>query len=183
MRLKKKRFRKSLKTSPPLSSSKSGAENCCVVTRPVASGRVEKKLTPSSWTARRLTSAIAHLEHHLLALGAARQLQHVDHAGLARHPIGDLAGAQHDGVARHAAGEDDALVVHRDADVLAREELLERLLKRRHAGIDHDVGTDGAGLRPTRSGSPFRRSCRRSALRAAGRRPHRRPPGSSRRCA
>ena len=35
LRLKKKRFRKSLKTSPsPLSSSKSGAGNCCVVDAP-----------------------------------------------------------------------------------------------------------------------------------------------------
>ena len=81
----------------------------------------------------------AHLQHHLLALGAAGQLQQVDDAGLARHPLGDLARAQHHGVARHVAGQDDALVVHRDANVLARKELLKRLLERRHAGIDHDV--------------------------------------------
>ena len=140
LRLKKKRFRKSLKTSPPsFSSSKSGAANCCVVIRPVASGRVEKRLTPSSLIGLPVDLRDAHLQHHLLALRAAGKLQHVDHAGLARHPVGNLAGAQHDGVARHAAREDDALVVHRHPDVFARKELLERLLKRRHAGIDHDV--------------------------------------------
>ena len=94
----------------------------------------------------------AHLQHHLLALGAARQLQHVDHAGLARHPVGDLTGAEHDGVARHAAREDDALVVHRHPDVLTREELLKRLLQRRHAGIDHDVVLAALLSHPTRSG-------------------------------
>ncbi len=58
---------------------------------------------------------------------------------LARHPLCDLSRAQHDGVARHIARQDDALFVHRNLKVFARKELLERLLERRHAGIDHDV--------------------------------------------
>ena len=153
MRLKKKRFRKSLKTSPPsLSSSKSGAENCCVVTRPVASGRVEKRLTPSSLMALRLTSATRTCSITCWLSEPPGSCSMLITPVLARHPVGDLAGAQHDGVARHAAREDDALVVHRDPDVFAREELLKRLLERRHAGIDHDVVLTALAAHPTRSG-------------------------------
>ena len=124
---------------PSFSSSKSGAENCCVVIRPVASGRVEKRLTPSSLMALRLTSATRTCSITCWLSEPPGSCSMLTTPVLARHPVGDLAGAQHDGVARHAAREDDALVVHRHPDVLAREELLKRLLKRRHAGIDHDV--------------------------------------------
>ena len=152
MRLKKKRFRKSLKTSPPSFVVEVGRRE---LLRRHAAGRVgtgREEVDTELLDGAAVDLGDADLQHHLLALRAAGQLQQVDDAGLARHAVGDLAGAQHDGVARHAAGEDDALVVHRDPDVFAGEELLERLLKRRHAGIDHDVGTDGARSRPTRSG-------------------------------
>ena len=61
-RLKKNRLRKSLKTRSGASAgfsplTKPGAGNCCVVARPASSGRVPKKFTPSSVSARRLTSA------------------------------------------------------------------------------------------------------------------------------
>ena len=79
MRLKKKRFRKSLKTSPPsFSSSKSGAENCCVVTRPVAFGTSGEEVDAELLDGAAVDLRDADLQHHLLALGAAGQLQHVD---------------------------------------------------------------------------------------------------------
>ena len=141
LRLKKKRFRKSPKTRPPFfSSSKSGAENCCVVTRPDrVRDDVDEEVDPELLDGAAVDLRDADLQHDLLALRAAGQLQQVDDAGLARHPLCDFARAQHDGVARHMARQDDALVVHRNLKVLAWKELLERLLERRHAGIDHDV--------------------------------------------
>ena len=58
---------------------------------------------------------------------------------LALVAAGDLGRAQHDRVGRDLAGEDDRLVVDRDPDVLAGEQLLQRLLQGRDAGIDDDV--------------------------------------------
>ena len=152
MRLKKKRLRKSLKTSPPLLVVEVRRRELLRGQRPVASGPGREEVDAELLDGAAVDLRDAHLQHHLLALGAAGQLQQVDDVGLARHRLGDFARAQHDGVARHAARQDDALVVHRDADVLAREELLKRLLERRHAGIDHDVVLTPLVLHPTRSG-------------------------------
>ena len=79
LRSKKNRFRKSLNTSPPgFSSSKSGAENCCVVDRAANRSRLANRLTPELGERAPIDLGEPHLQHHLLALAAAGDLQHVD---------------------------------------------------------------------------------------------------------
>ena len=50
-----------------------------------------------------------------------------------------FGGTEHHRVGRDLAGQDHGVVVHRDPDVLAGKSMLQRLLQRRHAGIDDDV--------------------------------------------
>ena len=97
-------------------------------------------MTPSSLSARRLTSANADLQHHLLALGAAGQLQHVDDVGLARHR------RRRSRPARSMTALLETLPVRMmlSSFIATRmsspgKSCLKRLLERRHAGIDHDV--------------------------------------------
>ena len=81
----------------------------------------------------------SHLQHDLLALLAAGELQHVDDFDLRRAGLRDLGGAQRHAVARHRAREDDGLVGRADADVFAREQRAQLLLERRDRRLDDEV--------------------------------------------
>ena len=67
----------------------------------------------------------AHLQHHLLALAAARHLQHVDDLALRGGRLRDLAGAQHDARARHLAGQNGRFLAGAHLDVFAGEQRLQ----------------------------------------------------------
>ena len=81
----------------------------------------------------------ANLEHHLLVLRPAGQIEHVDHFGLRGALLGNLHRAQRDRVARHLPREHDRFVRHAHLDVFTREENLELPLQHRRRRIDHDA--------------------------------------------
>ena len=108
-----------------------------------------------------------HLQHHLLALLAARQLQHVDDLDLRGARLRDLAGPQHHRGARDAPGQDEASSFERGRDVLAGEQRLQLLLQRRDAGFDDDVVLRAAPSTPQMIRLTVPAPCRRSGSRAA----------------
>ena len=123
-----------------------------MVMRPAQSTRLAMKIEAEFLQRGSVHFGEPHLQHHLLALVAARQLQHVDDLELARAGAGDLGGAQHDRIARHTARQDQGLVVHRHANVFTGEQRLQLLLEHQHAGVDDDVILHAACHRPRESG-------------------------------
>ena len=90
-----------------------------------------------------------HLQHHLLALAAAGQLQHVDDLQLRRASPSAISPA------RSITALLDTLPdrISASSVTLTRmsspgNSVLQLLLKRRHAGIDHDVVLLARGRRP-----------------------------------
>src|SRR4029453_7514885 len=81
----------------------------------------------------------AHLQHHLLALGAAGHLQHVDDLALRRRRGRDLCSPQHHAGARHVPGEHDRFLADAHRDVFTGEQRLQLLLETGDRRFDHDV--------------------------------------------
>src|SRR5204863_3363191 len=79
------------------------------------------------------------LQHHLLRVRGAGDLQHVDDVGFRDYRTGNLGCPQHNLRARDAAGQHHGIGVDVAVDVFAREQQVQLLLERRNRLVDDDV--------------------------------------------